>query len=136
MTDPFDVYRERMLAETEARLKRPGESDLEYLHRLMVSATREVPMKIAEPKIYVVGPEAPHRGAVKIGYSGKLEQRLATLRSHSPIPLVLLTTFSGDYTLEGHLHAHFADRRTHGEWFDFGDQDPVPLIAEAVRLAG
>lgn len=39
--------------------------------------------------------------------------------------------------MESALHEHFARHRSHGEWFDFGDQDAVELVREAAAaLAG
>jgi death-on-curing protein len=32
------------------------------------------------------------------------------------------------------LHTHFSERRQHGEWFDFGSENPVALVAEAAKL--
>src|SRR5581483_3251261 len=38
--------------------------------------------------------------------------------------------------LEDGLHRYFAPYRIHGEWFDFGDENPAALVATAAVLMG
>lgn len=75
----------------------------------------------------------PARNPVKIGYSVKPQQRLAELRTGSAVPLEVIWQAEGGAALERHLHQHFTDRRTHGEWFDFSDADAVSLITAAAQ---
>ncbi|MEV4441331.1 GIY-YIG nuclease family protein [Streptomyces sp. NPDC049577] len=84
--------------------------------------------------VYVVG--SPAARAVKIGVSNDPRARLADLQVGSPVPLLLLWKTPGGQGLESALHAYFAPYRTHGEWFDFQDEDPVALVATAAVLMG
>ena len=86
--------------------------------------------------VYVVGSdETGHR--VKIGWSDNPERRLGQLQTGAPYVLRLLDKHFGlSRKLEDFLHDEFASLRIHGEWFDFGDRDPLPLVAEAARKWG
>ncbi|WP_353963279.1 GIY-YIG nuclease family protein [Streptomyces sp. NBC_01549] len=83
-------------------------------------------------KVYVIGAVGSTR--VKIGRSRNLGKRLAELQRMSPLPLTVLCTYSGGAELESALHRHFQGSRTHGEWFDFGDTDPIVATEAAVSL--
>ena len=85
---------------------------------------------MAEGFVYVVGRGEPD-DPVKIGWSGKPEERLAQLQTGSPHVLRLLGTHPGPDDQETFLHDRFAPIRLHGEWFLI--EDAVPRIAEAVR---
>lgn len=54
---------------------------------------------------------------VKIGCTRWLDRRLETLRSNSPVPLILLASIPGDHKLEWRIHADLDPYRSHGEWF-------------------
>ncbi|WP_051838753.1 GIY-YIG nuclease family protein [Streptomyces sp. NRRL WC-3742] len=69
----------------------------------------------------------------KIGRSTDPGSRLAALQAGSPVALQLAASFPGGPRLERHLHKAFGSFRIHGEWFDFGDQDPVPMVTRAVE---
>lgn len=56
-------------------------------------------------------------GLVKIGYSNDPNDRLRTLRIGSPTRLVLRGVLGGGRDMEATLHARFAHRRSHGEWY-------------------
>lgn len=93
----------------------------------------ERPRRISRRWVYVIG--SPVVRPVKIGVSDDPEARLDDLQTGSPVPLVLLWQVHGGQRLEAALHERFAAVRTHGEWFDFGDDDPVLTVAEeAARL--
>lgn len=83
--------------------------------------------------VYVVGAdELGNR--VKIGWSDNPERRLGELQVGAPYVLRLLDKhFGSSRKLEDFLHDEFALLRIHGEWFDFGTRDPLPLIAEAAH---
>lgn len=77
--------------------------------------------------VYFVGGDI---GAIKIGISIDLPKRLASLNSHSPIPLKALATVRGGRKEEKAYHRRFAAHRLHGEWFS-----PAPeILAEIERL--
>lgn len=83
-----------------------------------------------EDHVYVIG--TPGSSVVKIGVTNSLERRIRQIQTMSPVPLQLLWSCVGSIALEAALHREFADLRTHGEWFDFGDSDPVATIREVV----
>ncbi|GAA2330206.1 hypothetical protein Scani_34250 [Streptomyces caniferus] len=80
--------------------------------------------------VYVVGSVADRR--VKIGTSANPHGRLAELQSGNPNPLQILATVDGGHLLEGLLHDLLARFRSSGEWFDFGEANPVRMIEDAV----
>lgn len=75
--------------------------------------------------VYFIAPEAclwrpdGNEGRrVKIGFtSGEPDSRLRTLRTGSPLTLVLWAYVRGTPELEAALHETFAPLRCHGEWF-------------------
>lgn len=86
---------------------------------------------MATDNVYVIG--APGSGIVKIGHSVALARRLTTIQNACPVKVEILWHTEGGVTLEGRLHAEFGDRRSCGEWFNFGDEDPVAVIREAAE---
>jgi hypothetical protein len=65
------------------------------------------------------GAEGPF---VKIGTAIDVQARLCDLECASPFPLVLIREIPGGYLTERWLHARFADRRVHREWFSYCDE--------------
>lgn len=84
-------------------------------------------------QVYVIG--ASGSPVAKIGVSADPERRLRQIQSMSPLQLEILWTCPGGYPLEGRLHAQFRAYRSHGEWFDFQDLDPVKAVQDAVSEA-
>lgn len=84
--------------------------------------------------VYVLGSTETRR--VKIGHSTNVPMRAVVIQRMSPVPLVVLETFEGGLELENALHKRFRPFRTHGEWFDFGDLDPLVEIAAGVEAFG
>lgn len=82
--------------------------------------------------VYVIG--SSDSRLVKIGKSIDPESRLAEIQRMSPVKLNVLWTTEGGLELEGSLHRHFKHRRSHGEWFDFGTEDPVEIVRAAVEM--
>jgi hypothetical protein len=80
--------------------------------------------------VYVLG--TPGSNTVKIGRTTNLAKRVAEIQRMSPVPLAALWTHPGGHELETRLHRHFADFRSHGEWFAFR-RDAVQLIQWAVE---
>ncbi|MDH6224330.1 GIY-YIG nuclease family protein [Streptomyces sp. MJP52] len=87
---------------------------------------------LGEAVVYVIG--TPGSNTVKIGRTTNLQRRLADIQRMSPVPLVALWTHPGGHELETRLHHHFAELRSHGEWFAF-DGDPLPAIKQAAAEA-
>lgn len=79
--------------------------------------------------VYLIG--SPRSGVVKIGVSKDPERRLRSLRTGSPVALRLLWKKPGAEDLEEALHAYFSAYRVRGEWFDFGDGEPVAYVEAA-----
>lgn len=84
--------------------------------------------------VYAIG--SPDHRFAKIGTTSNLAGRLAALQTSSPFPLQVLWHCEGDHELERTLHGHLSRFRVRGEWFDFGDAEPVDAIAEALRRLG
>jgi hypothetical protein len=80
--------------------------------------------------VYVLG--TPGSNTVKIGRTTNLAKRLGDIQRMSPVPLSVLWQCPGGHELETNLHRHFANLRSHGEWFTFR-VDAVPLIQWAVE---
>lgn len=80
--------------------------------------------------VYLIGPV--ESSVAKIGRSTEVKTRLRTIQNSSPAKLDLLWSTPGGETLEKALHQRFRDIRLHGEWFDFGDQDRVRCVKDAV----
>ncbi|MFJ7138030.1 GIY-YIG nuclease family protein [Streptomyces fungicidicus] len=87
------------------------------------------PQDQATSHVYVIG--SPGSTVVKLGTTTQLTKRLRALQLSSPVSLEVLWSAPGDRDDEAALHQHFSAFRQHGEWFDFGSEDPVA----AVRLA-
>jgi hypothetical protein len=71
---------------------------------------------------------------VKIGRSVNVPRRLIDIQRMCPVPLVVLWQTEGGFELETALHVMFQRYRRHGEWFDFGGQDPIELVTRAIAL--
>lgn len=84
--------------------------------------------------VYLIG--SPIIRSVKIGFSDDPTDRAAALQTGSPVQLVVILTIPGGPRLERMLHEYFKEYRTHGEWFDFGDENPVTLVVSAATLMG
>jgi hypothetical protein len=84
--------------------------------------------------VYLVGSTLTR--PVKIGVAKDAEARLDELRIGSPVPLHLIWKTRGGRALESGLHEYFASYRIHGEWFDFGEENPAALVATAAVLLG
>lgn len=84
--------------------------------------------------VYLIGSALTR--PIKIGVAKNTKARLDELRVGSPVPLHLIWKTQGGRALEASLHEYFAPYRLHGEWFDFGDEDPAALVATAAVLMG
>jgi hypothetical protein len=56
-------------------------------------------------------------GAIKIGATGNIKNRLDMLRVNSPHEMNLVASVPGDERLEKYLHTRFKDSNVRGEWF-------------------
>lgn len=88
-----------------------------------------VPEPDARGVVYVIGDGRAN--IVKIGVTQNLKSRLKSMQVSYPYRLLVLCVFHGGGSLEAHLHQRFHSQRLEGEWFDFGEQDPVSLVTEA-----
>lgn len=79
--------------------------------------------------LYVIGDGS---SVVKIGRAADPVARLSTLQTSSPRPLSLLRVFPEAGSMERQVHVRFESLRVHREWFDFGDDDPVVAVSDAI----
>lgn len=84
--------------------------------------------------VYLIG--SPVIRQVKIGLSDTPAMRATALQTGSPVQLLVILAIPGGPVLERKLHDYFRAYRTHGEWFDFGDENPVTLVVSAATLMG
>ena len=92
-------------------------------------------MDHATPYVYVIAAPEISLGRVKIGHTNNHpSERLAQLQTGSPTQLRLAYFTEGNQATERILHAYFAAYRVHGEWFEFGDRNPVAAVTDAVTL--
>lgn len=84
--------------------------------------------------VYLIGSQQAR--PVKIGVAKDAESRLTELQIGSPLPLHLIWKTRGGRSLERALHERFTPYRIHGEWFDFGDENPAAVVASAAVLLG
>jgi T5orf172 domain len=96
--------------------------------------TRNIPARRRKASRYVYAIQAVTGGPVKIGRAKDVVHRLEQLQNCCPLPLRIIWHKAGVANDEEILHAHFADRRQHGEWFDLQGLD-IPHELDAV-LAG
>lgn len=75
-------------------------------------------------------------GPIKIGCSGNVTSRLATLMSWSPFPLEVVATIPGSFDLEQNIQDCFLDCLRHGEWFNAEPRlvDAIAKIADGVPV--
>jgi hypothetical protein len=71
-------------------------------------------------------------GLVKIGFSNDPNERLRTLRIGSPTRLVIRGVLGGGRDMEATLHARFAHRRSHGEWFALTQEELSDTLCGSV----
>lgn len=88
------------------------------------------PRTFGRDVLYVIG--QPGTAIVKIGVTSSLPSRLKSIQTGSPVPLRVLWWHPGSYDLESQLHRQFDDCRLHGEWFDFGVEEPEVIVELAV----
>lgn len=72
-------------------------------------------------------------GFIKIGFTGNLDRRVASVRTRRGVPVEAIWSAPGSPYLEFQLHREFAKYWVANEWFDFGALEPVALIAAAVE---
>lgn len=86
--------------------------------------------------LYIV---ASGNGLFKIGKTGKVSERVAQIKSASPVECELLSVIeydSGNIDLEKKLHAKFEKQRVRGEWFALSKNDLLSIIQgnEEIRI--
>lgn len=83
--------------------------------------------------VYVIGQHGS--GVVKIGTTSSLRARLRTIQTGSPVRLEVLWSCAGGRHLEAYLHDAFSPLRLEGEWFNFGQYNPVGSAQRTVEQA-
>jgi len=71
-------------------------------------------------------------GLRKIGYTNHLASRMASLRTMSPVALMLEHAWEGDRANETALHRRFKKQRHHGEWFLLSEESVAELVKSAI----
>ena len=71
------------------------------------------------PCVYFI--YSPENNRVKIGTSDNVQRRFNSIRTMSPVPLILIGSIEGSYEKESSLHRRYDSSRTHGEWFAVDD---------------
>ena len=77
---------------------------------------------------------------VKVGISSNPAERLATIQTSSPIPLVVVATFlcptrEAARTVEAAFHGSQARNRTSGEWFNMQPIKAMQLLCISMKYA-
>lgn len=80
--------------------------------------------------VYVVG--ADDYRPVKIGKADDVKERLRGLQTGSPHKLDVRLAVRCEAVREKELHRYFAPFRRNGEWFDFGQRDPVVEVCAGI----
>lgn len=85
--------------------------------------------------VYIIGCEGSH--LVKIGWASDVTKRCATLARWNSHPVFVIWQSDDKYGFlaEQYVHRFYRERQHHGEWFDFGEDDPVPLVERALAVA-
>jgi len=83
--------------------------------------------------VYAISAVGTH--LVKIGASSNPAGRVAAFQIGCPLELRLLGNWWGGTSVETYLHRRFASKCVRGEWFDFGQQDPLSVIEATVEEA-
>jgi hypothetical protein len=81
--------------------------------------------------VYVVGPATG--SVVKIGTTIHLTKRVNGIQTGHPLLILARWTCPGNVELETYLHRKYEPIRMQGEWFDFGDDDPVAEVAASAE---
>lgn len=81
--------------------------------------------------VYIISPAG--NAVVKIGTSVDVPARLRGMQTSHPQLLIARWTCRGNVELESFLHRRFESIRVKGEWFDFGDADPVAEVSAAAE---
>lgn len=99
----------------------PSEPVIGYDHGVMPS----------EGFVYIISPA--ESSTVKIGTSMDVPARLRSMQTSHPQLLIARWTCQGNVELESFLHRRFDPIRVKGEWFDFGDADPIAEVSAAAE---
>jgi hypothetical protein len=80
--------------------------------------------------LYVIG---AGDSIVKIGRSMSPPARLRNIQTGNPMKLRILHVVPGAGHLEDDVHQEFSVRHLGGEWFNFGESDPVAEVCKAIE---
>lgn len=75
-------------------------------------------------------------GRIKIGFSSDFANRIDSLSTGAPHPIVALAFIAGDAQTEKHFHRKLSEHRRHLEWFDDNADVRAFLVREAKRRGG
>lgn len=84
----------------------------------------------------IYGVVADDMGRIKIGRTGDIRARLASIESLCPIRVRLFAWIRGPFSLEPKLHEKLRDHRVHLEWFEMCQEVTAALVAAAHHFGG
>jgi hypothetical protein len=116
---------QRVLSSPDVQLSFSGGANKTTTAKHTTHKSRHIPTN--GPVIYFVRCE----GFVKIGFTANAHERMGTLRTASPFPLVLLGWLPGNADLEAAIQRRLAIHRERGEWFRLHKQ-VAAFISECV----
>lgn len=75
--------------------------------------------------------KAKHLPIYKIGISNNVTSRLRTIKSFSPVPIIIFDVFrklNNPHKIEKMLHSHYKKNHSHGEWFELSSSEAKGII--------
>ncbi|MCX4482177.1 hypothetical protein OOK44_38215 [Streptomyces cellulosae] len=96
--------------------------------------TEPVPAPRTRRWVYLIG--SPQARPVRLGVSTDPDGDLTRMRADSPVPLLILWRTRGGPGLLGRLRDYLAPYRSHGDWYDFGEENATAIVATAAVLMG
>jgi len=86
-----------------------------YKNLIYSKTKHQIDKKLFTGYIYFV--QGENGGAIKIGYSENVNQRIIKLQTGYPDKLILLGKFNGTYEIESKIHDELKAYNLKGEWF-------------------
>lgn len=89
-------------------------------------SSHSVPPRGRQNRVYFI--HNAERNIIKIGITRSPDQRLRSLQTASPDPLIMLGHIEGGRDIEAEFHERFAEYRCYGEWFTLTEQIKQEVI--------
>lgn len=75
--------------------------------------------------LYII--QSAQTGAIKIGRTSDIDQRIKTLQTSNPYPLKVILFVESYGYLERELHERLKQYKTNGEWFKYEGLSELPV---------